>query len=55
MLTWLLKVVGKLHIVFHIILQSIYMNHSVDVNVRWLAVVCLKNGVDRYWRNNAPK
>ena len=31
------------------------MIHSVDVNVRWLAVVYLKNGVDRYWRNNATK
>lgn len=36
------------------LLQSVLSNHSIDGNVRWLAVMCFKNGVDRYWRKNAP-
>ncbi|XP_074651521.1 importin-11-like [Tubulanus polymorphus] len=39
---------------FYSILASIFSNHSIDVNVRWLAVLYFKNGVDRYWRKNAP-
>lgn len=39
---------------FYTTLMSIYANHAVNPNVRWLAVVCLKNGVDRYWRKTAP-
>lgn len=39
---------------FYSILQAIFSNHSVDVNVRWLAVLYFKNGIDRYWRRNAP-
>ena len=27
---------------------------SVAVNIRWQAVLYFKNGVDRYWRRNAP-
>lgn len=39
---------------FYNILCSIISNHSLDVNVRWMAVLCMKNGIDRYWRKNAP-
>ncbi|CAK1542031.1 unnamed protein product [Leptosia nina] len=39
---------------FYSVLLNILSNHSVDINVRWLAVMCFKNGVDRYWRRNAP-
>lgn len=39
---------------FYSVLLDILSNHSIDVNVRWLAVMCFKNGVDRYWRRNAP-
>ncbi|VVC95336.1 unnamed protein product, partial [Leptidea sinapis] len=39
---------------FYSVLLNVMSNHSVDVNVRWLAVMCFKNGVDRYWRRNAP-
>jgi len=35
--------------------QSIFCNHEVSVNVRWLAVMYIKNGVDRYWRRTAPQ
>lgn len=27
----------------------------LDVNVRWLAVLYFKNGIDRYWRRVAPQ
>jgi hypothetical protein len=30
-------------------------NHSLDINVRWIAVLYIKNGIDRYWRRNLPK
>ncbi|XP_047505751.1 importin-11 [Pieris napi] len=39
---------------FYSVLLNVLSNHSVDVHVRWLAVMCFKNGVDRYWRRNAP-
>lgn len=39
---------------FYSILLNIVSNHSIDVNVRWLAVLYFKNGVDRYWRKTAP-
>ncbi|XP_077291113.1 importin beta11 isoform X2 [Arctopsyche grandis] len=39
---------------FYPVLLSIFSNHSIDSNVRWLAAVTFKNGVDRYWRKNAP-
>ncbi|XP_045450077.1 importin-11 [Melitaea cinxia] len=39
---------------FYSVLLNVLSNHSIDVNVRWLAVMCFKNGVDRYWRRNAP-
>ncbi|KAL1117813.1 hypothetical protein AAG570_004128 [Ranatra chinensis] len=39
---------------FYTILKNIFCNHSIDNNVRLLAVLYLKNGVDRYWRRSAP-
>ena len=38
-----------------ILLQAIFADHSIDINVRWLAVLFFKNGVDRFWRKNAPQ
>lgn len=38
-----------------IIFQNVLSNHSLDVNVRWMAVLYMKNGIDRYWRKNAQK
>lgn len=35
--------------------QNIFNNHMLDVNVRWLAVLYFKNGIDRYWRRVAPQ
>ncbi|XP_049837055.1 importin-11 isoform X1 [Schistocerca gregaria] len=39
---------------FYSILLNIFTNHSIEVNVRWLAVLYFKNGVDRFWRKTAP-
>ncbi|XP_050400869.1 importin-11 [Patella vulgata] len=39
---------------FYSILSKIFSNHNIDVNVRWLAVMYCKNGVDKYWRKSAP-
>uniref|UniRef100_A0A8C6XH18 Importin-11 n=1 Tax=Naja naja TaxID=35670 RepID=A0A8C6XH18_NAJNA len=38
---------------FYSVLLNIFTNHSLDVNVRWLAVLYFKNGIDRYWRRMA--
>lgn len=35
---------------YHFLLQKVYGDMSQPLQVRWLAVICLKNGVDRYWR-----
>ncbi|XP_070268145.1 importin-11 isoform X1 [Myotis yumanensis] len=39
---------------FYSVLLNIFTNHDLDVNVRWLAVLYFKNGIDRYWRRVAP-
>ncbi|XP_060524948.1 importin-11 [Cylas formicarius] len=39
---------------FYSILCNVISNHSLDVNVRWIAVLYMKNGIDKYWRKNAP-
>uniref|UniRef100_A0A8C9Q7E2 Importin-11 n=1 Tax=Spermophilus dauricus TaxID=99837 RepID=A0A8C9Q7E2_SPEDA len=39
---------------FYSVLLNIFTNHSLDINVRWLAVLYFKHGIDRYWRRVAP-
>ncbi|XP_012268880.2 importin-11 [Athalia rosae] len=39
---------------FYTALFNVFSNHSLDINVRWIAILYFKNGVDRYWRKNAP-
>lgn len=39
---------------FYTTLFQVISTHSIDVNVRWIAVLYMKNGVDKYWRKNAP-
>lgn len=39
---------------FYSILLRIFTDHTVDVSVRWMAAVCFKNGVNKYWRKHAP-
>lgn len=36
---------------FHFYLQSIYMDLSVSLQVRWLAIIQFKNGLEKYWRS----
>ncbi|XP_039175691.1 importin-11 isoform X2 [Crotalus tigris] len=38
---------------FYSVLLNIFTNHNLDINVRWLAVLYFKNGIDRYWRRMA--
>ncbi|CAG5125621.1 unnamed protein product, partial [Candidula unifasciata] len=39
---------------FYSILTDIFCNHTIDANVRWLAALYCKNGIERYWRKTAP-
>src|SRR5688572_20231864 len=34
-------------------LQAIYLDKSIPVDIRFLAIIQLKNGIDRYWRRYA--
>lgn len=36
---------------YHYLLQTIYLNKDLELQLRWLAVICFKNGIDRYWRS----
>jgi len=36
-------------------LQSVFIASSIPVDVRYLAVIQLKNGIDKYWRKTATK
>lgn len=35
--------------------QDIFVDYSLPVEVRYLAIIQLKNGIDRYWRKTATK
>ncbi|XP_042907797.1 importin-11 [Parasteatoda tepidariorum] len=39
---------------FYSILLNIACDINLHVNIRWLSALCIKNGVDRYWRKTAP-
>jgi len=32
--------------------QRIFSNQSLDLNVRWMSILCFKQGVEKYWRKN---
>jgi len=36
-------------------LQSVFIEKSLPVEVRYMAVIQLKNGIDKYWRKTATK
>lgn len=38
---------------FFSLLQSLYVDYSLPVELRYLAVIQLKNGIDKYWRKTA--
>ncbi|KAM9909924.1 hypothetical protein OXX69_004973 [Metschnikowia pulcherrima] len=35
---------------FHYLLQEIYLKTDLPLQVRWIAIICFKNGVEKYWR-----
>lgn len=35
---------------FHYLLQQIYLKEDLPLQIRWLAIICFKNGVEKYWR-----
>ncbi len=39
---------------FYSSLQSIYVDYTIPVELRYLAILQLKNGIDKYWRKTAP-
>ncbi|KAF9204782.1 hypothetical protein BGZ49_004879 [Haplosporangium sp. Z 27] len=38
---------------FHATLQDIFYDKTVDTNIRWQAIIYLKNGIDKFWRKTA--
>ncbi|KAJ3274383.1 Importin-11 [Terramyces sp. JEL0728] len=38
---------------YHATLQQIYLDSNLDIKIRSLAVISLKNGIDKYWRKSA--
>lgn len=36
-------------------LQDVFLDRSLPVEIRWLSVITLKQGVDKYWRKTANK
>jgi len=40
---------------FYPLLQTVFVDTSLPFPVRYLAVIQLKNGVDKYWRKTATK
>lgn len=35
--------------------QSVFVDKSLPLEVRYLAIIQLKNGIDKYWRRSAVK
>ncbi len=40
---------------FHSALVAFASNRSLDTGARMQSILYLKNGIDKYWRKNAPK
>ncbi|OOF97151.1 hypothetical protein ASPCADRAFT_12484, partial [Aspergillus carbonarius ITEM 5010] len=38
---------------YYTLLQDVFLDHSVPPEVRYLAIIQLKNGIDKYWRKTA--
>ncbi|KAH8700376.1 putative importin 11 [Talaromyces proteolyticus] len=38
---------------FYPLLQEAFLRHSLPIEVRYLAIIQLKNGIDKYWRKTA--
>ncbi|ODQ80596.1 hypothetical protein BABINDRAFT_170982 [Babjeviella inositovora NRRL Y-12698] len=35
---------------YHFQLQTVYLDLNQPLQIRWLAIICFKNGVEKYWR-----
>lgn len=35
---------------YHYLLQDIYLKVELPLRVRWMAIICFKNGIEKYWR-----
>lgn len=38
---------------FYLSLQDVFMEKNLPDNVRWMSIIYLKNGIDRYWRKSS--
>ncbi|KAJ5444209.1 uncharacterized protein N7458_008081 [Penicillium daleae] len=41
------------HALYHAMLQDVFLDRSLPTEVRYLAIIRLKHGIDRYWRKTA--
>lgn len=37
---------------YHFLLQLVYLDTNLPLQVRWLAIICFKNGIEKYWRSS---
>lgn len=35
---------------FHYLLQEVYLKVDLPLRLRWMAIICFKNGIEKYWR-----
>lgn len=35
--------------------QAVFGDRTVEPVVRWMALTCIKNGVEQFWRPGAPR
>ena len=40
---------------YYVHLQSAYLDTRLPLEIRYLAIIQLKNGIDKYWRKTATK
>lgn len=40
---------------FYTTILNFYCNQQIDERVRYMALICLKNGIDRHWRKTQTK
>lgn len=37
---------------FHYLLQEVYIKQEIPLRTRWIAIICFKNGIEKYWRSS---
>ncbi|KAK9491507.1 armadillo-type protein [Lipomyces doorenjongii] len=42
------------HSGFYSLLQDAFLDVSLQSDIRWIAIIYFKNGIDKYWRKSAP-